>query len=81
MENQETINLDIENIASKNQQVWRSIYEFIYDSYFGVVNLFPTTFLNQCKKIQMNFRTYQMKSRKLLKMAMKNVSIPAFPQL
>ena len=43
------MNLDIEDTASTNQQVWRSIYEVIDDSYFGVVKLFPTTFLNQCK--------------------------------
>ena len=43
------MNLDIENIASKNQPFWRSIQEVIDDSYFGVINLFPKIFLNQCK--------------------------------
>ena len=38
------MNLDIENIASTNQQFWRSIYEVIDDSYFGVVKLFPKIF-------------------------------------
>ena len=51
------MNLDIENIASTNQQFCRSIYEVIDDSYFKVVKLFPTPFLNQCKIIQKNFRT------------------------
>ena len=38
------MNLDIENIASTNQQIWRSIYEVIHDDDFKVVKLFPTTF-------------------------------------
>ena len=46
---QETMNVDIENIVSKKQPFWRSIYEIIDDSYFEVVKLFPTTFLNQCR--------------------------------
>ena len=41
------MNLEIENIASTNQQLWESIYEVINDSYFEVVKLFPTEFLNQ----------------------------------
>ena len=43
------MNLDIENIASKNHKIWRSIYEVIHDDYFKVVKLFPREFLNQCK--------------------------------
>ena len=43
------MNVDIENIASTNQQIWRSIYEVIHDYYFKVVKLFPSKFLNQCK--------------------------------
>ena len=45
---QEKMNVVIENIASKKQPFWRSIYEVIDDLYFEVVKLFPTTFLNQC---------------------------------
>ena len=41
---QETMNVDIENIASKNQPFWRPIYEVIDDSYFGLVNLFQKYF-------------------------------------
>ena len=44
------MDLDIENIASTNQQFCRSIYEVIGDSYFKVVKFFPTEFLYQCKK-------------------------------
>ena len=47
---QETINLDIENIASTSQQIWRSIYEVIHDDYFKAIKLFPTPFLYHCKK-------------------------------
>ena len=47
---QETINLDSENISSTGQQIWISIYEVICDDYFKAVKLFPTEFLNQCKK-------------------------------
>ena len=49
LEYQETINVDIENIASKKQPFWRTIYEVIDYSYFEIVKLCPTTFLNQCK--------------------------------
>ena len=34
LEYQEKDNLDIENIASKEQPFWRSMYEVIDDSYF-----------------------------------------------
>ena len=44
LEYQETMNLDIENILSTDQPFWRSIYEVIYDSYFGVVKCFPKRF-------------------------------------
>ena len=60
MEYQETMNLDIENISSKNQQIWRSMYEVIHDDYFKAVELFLSEFLDQCKK--MNLVIYQMKS-------------------
>ena len=50
LEYQETINLNIENIASTSQNIWRSIYEVIGDLYFNVVKLFPTELLDQCKK-------------------------------
>ena len=33
-EYQETMNLDIENIASTNLQIWRSTFEVIHDDYF-----------------------------------------------
>ena len=61
------MNLYIENIASTSQQIWISIYEVIHDDYFKVVKLFPTAFLDQCKKIKINLRIYQMKSNKLRK--------------
>ena len=41
------MNVDIENIASKKQPFWRSIYAVIDDSLFEETKLFPTTFLNQ----------------------------------
>ena len=50
MEYQERLNLDIENIASTNQQFCRSIYEGIDDSYLKVIKLFPTECLDQCKE-------------------------------
>ena len=59
------MNLDIENIASTRQHIWRSIYEFIHDNYFKAVKFFPREFLDQCKKIQMTLRTYQIKSKQL----------------
>ena len=44
LEYQDTMNLDIENISSTNQQIWGSIYEVIHDDYFKVVKLFPRKF-------------------------------------
>ena len=52
LEYQETMNLDIENISSTSQQIWKSIYEVIDDSYFKAVKLFPTECLDHCKKTQ-----------------------------
>ena len=49
VEYQETMNVDIENIASKKQLFWTPIYEVIENSSFEETKLFPTTFLNQCK--------------------------------
>ena len=65
LEYQETMNLDIENISSTNQKNWRSIYEGLHDDYFKAVKLFPTQFLDHCKKIKL--KTYQMKSKQILK--------------
>ena len=48
MEYQETMNVDIEIIASK-KIFWRSIYEVIDDSFFEEIKLFPTMFLKQCR--------------------------------
>ena len=50
LEYQETTNLCIEIISSTSKQIWRSIFEVIYDTYFKVVKLFPTEFLDQCFK-------------------------------
>ena len=47
MEYQETMNVDIENMASKKQPIWRPVYEVIDYSYFRVTTLFPTTYSNQ----------------------------------
>ena len=57
LEYQETMNLDIENIASKKQPFWRPIYEVIKNSYFEERILFPTTFLKQCRNNPINLRT------------------------
>ena len=52
MEYQETMNLDIEKIASTSQQFRRSIYEGIRDYYFKAGTLFSTQFLDHCKRKQ-----------------------------
>ena len=44
LEYQETMNLNIGNIASTNQQILRSIYEVIHDDYLKAVKFFPTQF-------------------------------------
>ena len=38
------MNVDIENFPSTKQPFWRSIYEVIDDSYFGVVIVFQKKF-------------------------------------
>ena len=63
------MNLEIENIASKIQQIWRSIYEVIHDYYFKAVKFFPTESLDHCLK-QISLKTYQMKSNQLLDIAL-----------
>ena len=45
---QETLNLDIENIVISSQQIWRSIYEVIDETFFN--EIFPTEYLDNCKK-------------------------------
>ena len=46
---QETMNVDVENIASKKQPFCRPIYEVIENSYFVATKLFPTKHLDQCR--------------------------------
>ena len=48
LEYQETMDLDVENIAITSKKKWGSIYEVIHDDYFKAVKFFPTEFLNQC---------------------------------
>ena len=48
LEYQETMNIDVENISSKSQQIWRSIYEVFHGYYYIAVKLFPSKILNQC---------------------------------
>ena len=59
--------LEIKNIARTNQQLWGLINEVINDSYFKLIKFFPTELLDQCKNIKMNLRTYQMKSKQIIK--------------
>ena len=49
-EYQETMNLDIEDIASTSQRIWRSIYEGIHDDSFKALKFFPRAFLDHCLK-------------------------------
>ena len=44
IEEEEKMNLDIENIASTSQQIWRLIYEFIHDDHSKEVKFFPEDF-------------------------------------
>ena len=65
------MNVDIGNIASKKQPFWRSIYKVIDYSYFEVVKLFPTEFLNQCKNNPNEHQNIPSEFKADLKMAMK----------
>ena len=49
LEYQETMNVDIDNIASKKQPFCTPIYDVIENSYFDETGLFPTKNLDQCK--------------------------------
>ena len=64
------MNLDIDNIASTNQHIWRSIYELIHNSYFKIVNLFPKISLNQCKNYPNEPQNIPNEVKNALKMAM-----------
>ena len=46
IEYQETMKVDVENIAKTN---WRPIYEVTDTSFFAETKLFPPEFLDQCK--------------------------------
>ena len=70
MEYQETMNLDIETIASKKQPFWRSIYEVIDDSYSEIVKLFPTTLLDQYRDFTNEYQQITSEVKAALKMAM-----------
>ena len=73
MEYQETINVDIENIAIKRQPFEISIYEVIDDSY-SEEKLFPTTFLNQCRNNLNELQNIPSEVKaSFLKMAMEKV--------
>ena len=48
MEYQETMNVGIENIASKKQPFWRPIYEVLENSYLEATKLFPTRLSDEC---------------------------------
>ena len=56
-EYQETMNLDIENIANTSQQIWISIYEVIDDLYFKAVNYLQHNFQTIVKKKETNLKT------------------------
>ena len=66
---QETMNVEIENIASKKQLFWRSIYEVNENSYFEKQLHFQQHFESNVEIIQMKPRVYHLKSKQLLKMA------------
>ena len=55
------MNVDVENIASTSQQIWRSIYKVIENSYFEATKLFLKTNYTNVETIQITLRTYQMK--------------------
>ena len=50
LEYQDTMSVDIKNIASKKQPFWWATYEVIENSYIEEIKLFPTIFLNQSKQ-------------------------------
>ena len=61
------MNLDIQNIASSSQQIWITIHEVIHETYFFKIELFPTEFLDYCKKKETNLKIYQVKSKLIFK--------------
>ena len=46
---QETFKVDVWILPKKR---WRPIYEVIDTSFFAAKKLFPTAFLDQCKKLE-----------------------------
>ena len=41
--------VDVKNIDNNDNNTWSTIYESMYAPYFGVVKLFPKSFLGNCK--------------------------------
>ena len=62
LEYQETMNLDIENIGSTSQKIWRSIYEVIHDDYFKGVKFFPAQLLDHRLKKRTSKHTKRSQS-------------------
>ena len=54
--------LDVENVA-KNRKKWRPMYEVIDTFFFAATKIFLPEFLDQCKKIQMNISSYNLKEK------------------
>ena len=44
------MDLDVKNIDKNDNNTWRTIYEAIYEPYFGEVKLFPRLFIIHCRK-------------------------------
>ena len=52
-----TMYSDVSNIDNNDNNTWRTIYEKIYEYYFGEIKLFPRAFTNLYKTIQINHKT------------------------
>ena len=73
LEYQETMNVEIENIASEKQPSWIPIHEVIENSYFAETKCFPTEFLDQYRNNPNEPQNILNKTKAALKKkAMKN---------
>ena len=67
LEYQEKMNEDIDNIAITKQSFCIPIYEVIENSYFEGTKVFPSIFKTNVEIIQINLKTYQIKSKHIKK--------------
>ena len=64
------MDIDVKNINKNYKKTSRTIYKSIDEPYSGVVTIFPKSFIEHCKSIQMSHITSHLKSIRRLKLSL-----------